>query len=243
MHMEGTMRRGKSWKKWVSLSTLSVAGAAVGAQSLADVIVVPVNQNFNNNSNTPYALSLPGINGMQVFTNLINDPPTNQFSHSLVLGPAAGATYFHVRRYTVNTFFGAPRKMLQGVPAGKKWTSAGGTVGNMGLLAAVDNTFGPIGPNKYTGRYFAFRFKDSTKGGQVDYGWLQATLNDVSSPDNMPLTITEYAYDDSGNELPMGQTISAIPEPTSTALAGLGALVLGAAGIRRWRKAKQAAGA
>jgi len=235
------MRRGKSWKKWVSLSTLSVAGAAVGAHSLADVIVVPVNQNFNYNSNTPYTLDLPGINKMRVFsTQHMTSGSMGQNSRSVALGGVAGATYFHVRRYTAATWFGAPRKILQGTPKGKKWASAGGTVGNMGLLGAVDNTFGAIGPSSYTDRYFAFQFKDAN--GQVDYGWLQATLNDVSSPQDIPVTITQYAYDTSGNPLDTGSTLSSVPEPTSTALAGLGALVLGAAGIRRWRKAKQAAG-
>ncbi|HEV3079390.1 MAG TPA: PEP-CTERM sorting domain-containing protein [Gemmataceae bacterium] len=234
------MRGGKSWKKWVSLSTLSVAGAAGGAHSLADVIVVPVNQNFNYNSNTPYTLDLPGINKMQVFSTQVF-VQSMQNSKSVALGGVAGATYFHVRRYTAQTFlYHAPRKILQGAPAGKKWASAGGTVGNMGLLGAADSVFGPIGPSSYTDRYFAFQFKDA--GGQVDYGWLQATLNNVSSPQDIPVTITQYAYDTSGNPLPMGSITSAVPEPTSTALAGLGALVLGAVGVRRWRKAKQTAG-
>src|SRR5438132_6603716 len=163
--MEGTMRRGKSWKKWVSLSTLSVAGAAVGAQSLADVIVVPVNQNFNYNSNTPFTLDLPGINKMQVFSKSVMQ--TMQNSKSVALGGVAGATYFHVRRYTAATWFGASRKILQGTPKGKKWASAGGTVGKMGLLGAADSAFNAIGPSSYTDRYFAFRFKD--QNGQVDY--------------------------------------------------------------------------
>ena len=233
------MRRGKSWKKWVSLSTLSVAGAAVGAHSLADVIVVPVNQNFNYNSNTPYTLDLPGINSMQVFST-----QGGQFTRSVALGGVAGATYFQVRRYAAATWSGGTRKILQNGPVGATWSNVGGTVGNFGLLAATDTTFGPIGPSSYNHRYFPFIFKDTSPQGKgkVKYGWLEASSSGPSSPSNVPVTVERYAYDNSGFPLPLGSTISAIPEPSTTALAGLGALVLGAAGVRRWRKAKQAAG-
>jgi len=230
------MRGGKAWKKWVSLSTLSVAGAAVGAHSLADVIVVPVNQNFNYNSNTPFTLDLPGINSMQVFST-----QGGMFTRSVALGGVAGATYFQVRRYAAGTWSKGTRKILQGGPAGATWSNIGGTIGNVGLLGATDMTFGPIGPSSYTNRYFGFRFKDTTVN-RVKYGWLQASAGPVSSPQNVPITVTRYAYENNGSPLALGSTISAVPEPATTALAGLGALVLGAAGVRRWRKAKQAAG-
>jgi hypothetical protein len=240
------MRGGKAWKKWVSLSTLSVAGAAVGAHSLADVIVVPVNQNFNYNSNTPFTLDLPGINSMQVFSTPLPPPPPGSppFSRSVALGGVAGATYFQVRRYAAGTWSGGTRKILQGGARGATWSNIGGTIGNVGILAATDTTFGPIGPSSYSHRLFAFRFKDTSPQGQgkVKYGWLEASSSGPSSPSNVPVTVEQYAYDNSGFPLPLGSTISAIPEPSTTALAGLGALVLGAAGVRRWRKARQAAG-
>jgi hypothetical protein len=232
------MRGGKSWKKWVSLSTLSVAGAAVGAHGLADVIVVPVSQDFNYNSNTPFTLDLPGINSMQVFST-----QGGSFSRSVALGGVAGATYFHVRRYAAGTWSGGTRKILQPGPVGATWSNVGGTVGNFGVLAATDTTFGPIGPNGYSHRYFPIIFKDTTQGGKVKYGWLEASSSGPSSPSNAPVTVERYAYDNSGFPLPLGATSSAIPEPSTTALAGLGALVLGAAGVRRWRKTKQTAGA
>ena len=48
------------------------------------------------------------------------------------------------------------------------------------------------------------------------------------------LTIHDWAYDDTGAVLPAG----VVPEPASTGM-GLGALALGAAGLRRWRKTRQ----
>ena len=76
-------------------------------------------------------------------------------------------------------------------------------------------------------------------GGTSDnnpFGFIRVDTSGVVDP------YAVYAYDNSGSPLPLGSTISAVPEPSTTALAGLGALVLGAAGLRRWRKAKQAAG-
>ena len=50
------------------------------------------------------------------------------------------------------------------------------------------------------------------------------------------LTIHDWAYDDTGAVLPAG----VVPEPASTGM-GLGALALGAAGLRRWRKTRKVA--
>jgi hypothetical protein len=50
-----------------------------------------------------------------------------------------------------------------------------------------------------------------------------------------------WAYDTSGAQIAAGQLESAVPEPDAFALTGLGALALGAAGLRRWRAARKAA--
>ncbi|ADE53165.1 hypothetical protein [Coraliomargarita akajimensis] len=69
--------------------------------------------------------------------------------------------------------------------------------------------------------YFGFRF-DS---GGTKYGWAQATVTA-----NSGVTITEWAYEDSGASIEVG----VVPEPAGAAT-GLGLLALGAAGVRRWR--------
>jgi hypothetical protein len=63
----------------------------------------------------------------------------------------------------------------------------------------------------------------------------EATIT-PGTPANMSVTLTGWAYEDSGTMINAGT----IPEPGSAALAMGGALVLGAAGLRQWRKRKSA---
>ena len=83
--------------------------------------------------------------------------------------------------------------------------------------------------------YIGFRFNPS--GTEVLYGWANVTLTDGGSYGTF--VINEWAYDDSGDPIQAGQT-SAVPEPATYAL-GLGALALGAAGLRRMRQRKRLA--
>lgn len=72
--------------------------------------------------------------------------------------------------------------------------------------------------------------------GATNYGWV--SINTTAAT-GFPATITGYAYENTGAGIMAGQT-SSVPEPTTMATLGLGVLCLGAAGIRRWRKTKQA---
>ncbi|WOO43689.1 PEP-CTERM sorting domain-containing protein [Rubellicoccus peritrichatus] len=77
--------------------------------------------------------------------------------------------------------------------------------------------------------YMGFQFNPS--GSLVLYGWAEVILTEGG--DSGTFEVVQWAYDDSGANI---QT--PVPEPATAAL-GLGALALGAAGLRRWRKAKQ----
>jgi len=65
----------------------------------------------------------------------------------------------------------------------------------------------------------------------VNFGWVH--LNTTGST-GFPVTIVEYAYENSGASINAGQ----VPEPTTFAL--LGVMAAGALGVRAWRKRKAA---
>jgi len=65
----------------------------------------------------------------------------------------------------------------------------------------------------------------------VNFGWVH--LNTTGST-GFPVTIVDYAYEDSGAAINAGQ----VPEPTTFAL--LGVMAAGAVGVRAWRKRKAA---
>ena len=79
--------------------------------------------------------------------------------------------------------------------------------------------------------YFGFKF---TSSGNTHYGWAEMTL---SSGSQARATINEAWY----NNTPDGEvTVGVVPEPAEVGL-GLGALALGAAGLRRMRQKRKAA--
>lgn len=85
--------------------------------------------------------------------------------------------------------------------------------------------------------YMGFRYKSATSSDTMLYGWAAVTF---TTGESASFTLHEWAYDNSGASIQVGQTAaSAIPEPANVAV-GLGALALGAAGLMRWRKRKAA---
>jgi hypothetical protein len=87
----------------------------------------------------------------------------------------------------------------------------------------------------YGTQYALFSFD---VGSQTDYGWLELSLGGV--PGSEPfIRAIGYAYDTSGKPIPAGAIAGAIPEPKHLPLA-LGALALGAVGVREWRKKRSA---
>ena len=128
------------------------------------------------------------------------------------------------------------------VSAGRVWgTIAGGVQAGGSVAYWTDSLFGRRhGPDGFTDKYFAFQFKDSTQTNAFRYGWVKVDLNNSQASSGVPqLTIYSWAYDTTGAQLAMGST--GVPEPSSGALLALGALTLGAKGLRNWRRNRQPA--
>lgn len=158
--------------------------------------------------------------------------------------------------------------LLQLFNVGAKWTNA--LVGGSTLLVggrawggitgyvptntttsspASTTTFQPVairfGLPSFSDQYALFQFID---GPDTRYGWIHLSFSvDAqfgSDPNFGPnLIVHDWAYDDAGQALEAGQTLDATstPEPGTVVSTGLAALVLGAVGLRGWRKTRKAA--
>jgi hypothetical protein len=133
---------------------------------------------------------------------------------------------------------------------------AGGSLANFGNLANGENIGPTLGANREWGvssinravmlsssyqasttnglaigsNLIGFRFDNS---GQTLYGWAELTLDETT----LSMTINQWAYDDTGAGIKVGQ-ISSVPVPPS-ALLMLSGLALGAGGVLRGRKARK----
>jgi len=123
------------------------------------------------------------------------------------------------------------------VDAGLTWDQV---IGNPPLHPAVKTVYGFVAtanfnghiPNSFDQKYFPFIFKDSTQpGSPLRYGWIELNLSNPANGNGPDVTILGYAWDTTGDHLPTGT----VPEPAPVALFALGALTLGAKGLRSWR--------
>ncbi len=124
---------------------------------------------------------------------------------------------------------------------GQKFSALGGDFSTNGILAGntSKHSHQAFSAGHYTNAYFDFVFKDTTNGSQVDYGWIELSLLH-NGYTNLDVQIVAYAWEPDGQQLGAGVSPSDAPEPASGPLGGmaLGAMVLGAAGIRRWKTAR-----
>ncbi|MGA2590585.1 MAG: hypothetical protein ABSH32_11755 [Bryobacteraceae bacterium] len=95
-----------------------------------------------------------------------------------------------------------------------------------------------------TDRYLLFRFK----GGELPhpvYGWAHLSVTLPGGLGGPNVTLVSYAYETSGRQIPAGYRGRALDGDeeaytAASARTGVPALALGAAGVRRWRAARQA---
>jgi len=116
---------------------------------------------------------------------------------------------------------------------GKTWSQFGTRQSVFGTIAQAY----PAGhrPDGFDHKYMLFSFKDSTLNNALRYGWVDISLVNVTGTQPI-VTIFGYAYDNTGAKIPAGS----IPEPAPIALLALGALTLGAKGLRSWRRWRSA---
>jgi hypothetical protein len=226
--------------KLLSLLALAAGAASIPQTSNADIIVtdlsVPVTVVGNTNSSFLID-NLPGISGGRAVFGFQGDARTARpaTSHSVRVSQKQG----YVRLATDKGGFVLP------VGTGKKWSTivgAGlpsthlpGVQSNKGYAAmANQNTHNPV---SFDHQYMLFKFKDNSlpPTDNVRYGWLDFS---VANANGIPPTVTifRYAYDDTGAFIVTGM----VPEPAPLSLLALGALALGAKGLRSWRRNRTA---
>ena len=208
--------------KLVSLLALAAGAAAMPQTSNADII-------FTDQSAT---VSWEGLRSF-----VINDLPGNA-----QLGFAAhklGTFSFTSIRYVTGGRQGSGylKLKLALISQPLLWGQIAANVANSATFATAQST--KFTGSTFSGLYLAFEFKDSSQAGSpMRYGWTGLSLlnGPLSTGGDYPrLTISGWAYDNTGAQIPMGATAS-VPEPSAMALLALGALTFGARGVRSWRR-------
>jgi len=211
--------------KLVSLLALAAGALAMPQSSKADIIVTDLTTNFvtvGPNGSASFLIdNLPGTARLGFEAH---EAMTLIGSSRVV---SAGQKAGYVRLKTHSSFV---------VPAAaeKTWDEivGPGVVSSVNGLVGKVNGYGHF-PNSFIHLYLAFKFKDSTQVGNPErYGWIDASLSNPANGSGPDVFIFSYAYDNTGAKIPMG----AVPEPAPIALLALGALTLGAKGVRSWRR-------
>ena len=208
----------------VGLAALSGA-LAVGNDAQAQIVNVPVNPG-NGIGITP---------GGTTFNNYPNYAfgPGNaaQISFSIFKTGSTVKSYLrnagtHVFQLAVSTTSQKPENYQVGsyvsgnLSAGSTWKS---------LPALLSSFKFPVSVSATKSFDLAFRF--STTPGNFDYGWIG--IQSVNADGGGYAHITQIQYDASGNPIE-------IPEPASASLLAMGAMAMGARGVRRMKQARAA---
>ena len=221
--------------KLVSLLALASGAVAMPQTSDADIIYTdlssaPAQVGFSGTSQFVIN-NLPGGAFLRFYRGI--HQTTTPFIETTNFVAVAGSSrrYLGVK-HNANGSAAVVRVISQ---PGPLWSQIAGAA-FAGATMALSTFFGGHTPSSYDHNYLAFEFLDTTHGGRATYGWVNVSLGYTGNgPD---VTIFGYAYDDAGNQIPMGATVA--PEPSSMAILALGALTLGAAGVRSWRRNRAA---
>ncbi len=239
--MRARNQRNRNRRKIVTSLLASGSALVAGATAEANIIETTVNQELGPGGpasetqyyklNLPYKNLQAGNNGSYV--NMFGSSRgRSKFSFNLSASSGAGVK-----------LYGNPKgTWAVRAAAGKKWSTiaaSSNVAGHAGIASFAKTARGATktnGPGDFTDQYFAFKFVNGNTG-QTGYGWMYGSLTGTYA--NKTYDLISYAYDDTGAEIPMGAT-NPVPEPGSLALCAMAALVAGAAGMRRFKYAKNA---
>ena len=220
--------------KLMSLLALATGALAMPQTSNADIIFTDLSSSpvtVGPLADPSYLLLLPGTHQFSfiVKTFQAGGTGTTQTIHAVVAGQQGGGFNVYVNLKTDGN-----SNLL---PVGKSvfWSQ----INRPGLyktgIVGFSNTFnGAHFPNAYDHQYIAFQFKDSTQANAWRNGWIELSEHFPASGGGPEVTIFGYAYDNTGNPIATGAL--PVPEPSSATLLAFGALTLGAAGVRSWRR-------
>lgn len=223
--------------KLLSLLALAAGAAAMPQTSQADVVFTDLSTNNVTVGPTAMASFL-----------LDNLPGTARiafqaFHKATTLVPQGSSRWVNVAKAAGYARFASHSSFVLPLGPGKTWNQ----IVTSRHLIAVSTTFGAVAaansaggrtPSSFDHRYLLFKIKDSTlPNSPLRYGWIDVSVSNPVTGTNGPLvTVWGYAYDTTGATLATG----AVPEPAPVALLALGALTLGASGLRAWRKQRPA---
>jgi hypothetical protein len=214
-------------KQLLAYSTAAGAVLAVAPSSDAAVIVTNINVTMDFGSSNSVVLAASSVNRFKVSLNIVDLPVGSSWQRKEYLVIAAQTAGAFWRRAgassALNLAFNAPVKAgnwSNNVPGANwnmvyaKWTASAKT-----QFFAPNYKYGAFTNSGYLGlRFYA--------SGITNYGWASVTV----TPNLHSITIGQFAYDNTGVDLPAG----VIPEPTSLSL-----LALGAAGVLAFRRSRK----
>ncbi len=225
--------------RWAAYAAAGVAATLAGTQSAEASIVhfVVASPDGNLMGGNSVNLSLPGSASLNFNHIAVNDGAVFAVNSGSVAGVPFGYAGNYVddvniatqnflpaiaNGYMVNPLSaGAPFYVYY--PDGRPESFFAGA----GMAASNGDMMG--------GGILAFRFSGDGMGGPgTRYGWARVTYDNAAPAGTNNFVIEEYAYGMADEAVLTGQTVSAIPEPTS-----LGLLALGAFGVVANRRRRE----
>lgn len=232
--MKTSIRRPKSARKASSASRSALGrylAAGLGATGLASVDSEAAVVSIDISSvSAPNGGVAPGNIENFIFTTAEGTAGFRLFNTDDGLGFAAlgaynaavdNSSFISSGGLALPTNFPASALISASLPQGSAWVDDDDS-------ATLFNYYGNVSPNFGANSFLGFRFESGT---DFHYGYFEVTWDNVENE----FQILSGAYESTPN------TPIAVPEPTGVALAGIGALALGAGAIRRSRKARKAA--